>query len=344
MMTLRAYLEDKRHLYPLLDAIHQTNALRLVRSSLAADADFDFDGTRLSRLHLAFVNGMFAHVGRNIAACLDLFSLIRLVGDGPKVFRPTAAECFALEEVQVRIPVSAYAQPFPTFCVEFPEEYRLARRTEGIGVFGGTESYSPVAQVLTHLPEIGVITGATITDSADGAVLCGMIGSPGAETIEADVMRRLGDNHSAAINDDELTTERRAVRVALNACLLLMDRGFRKLPHSDEAERLSKQLRAKATARPGVLDDIRRRRRAIPTAYVIEQNVDVRRIIRGDVPDSVAEDATKRRVRPHWRSAHWRMQRHGAGLALSKRVLIPHVMVNADHFGGSNSETFVSQS
>lgn len=344
MTTLRSYLEDKRYLYPLLDALHKTNALRVVRPSLSHDADFDFDGTRLSREHLAYFFSLFADVGRNVAACLDLFSLIRLVGDGPKVFRPTAAECFALEEVQVRIPVFAYAQPFPTFCIEFPEEYQLARRTEGIGVFGGTESYSPVAQILTHLPDVGVITGATITDSADGVVLCGMIGSPGAATIEDDVMRRLGDNHSAAINDDELTTERRAVRVALNACLLLMDRGFRKLPHSDEAEAFSRKLRSKKTTRPGVLDAIRHQRRAIPTAYVIEQSVDVRRIIRGDVPDSVAEDATRRRVRPHWRSAHWRIQRYGAGLALSKRVLIAHVMVNADHFGGSNGETFVSQS
>jgi len=343
-MTLRSYLEDKRYLYPLLDALHRTDALRIVRPSPAHDADFTFDGTRLSREHLAYVSGMFAEVGRSIAACLDLFSLIHLVGDGPKVFRPTAAECFALEEVQVRIPVSAYAQPFPTFCIEFPAEYREARRTEGIGVFGGTESYGPVAQILTHLPAIGVITGATLTDSGDGAVLCGMIGSPGAATIEDDVMRRLGDNHTAAINDDELTTERRAVRVALNACLLLMDRGFRKVPHSDEAERLSRQLRSKAKTPARVLDELRARRRAIPTGYVIEQSVDVRRIIRGNVSDAVAEDATRRRVRPHWRSAHWRMQRHGVGLTQSKRVLIPHVMVNAEDFGGSNSETFVAQS
>jgi hypothetical protein len=342
--SLRAFLDDRRSLIPILAEMHRADAFRLYRSRPDGEADFAFDGTKMRPDLRAHVAAMFGITGRAIAACLDLYCLMRLHGEGPKVFRPTAAECLALEEVQVRVPVSAYAQPFPTFCVEFPPEYRAARRTVGEGVHGGTVSYSPVAQVLAHVAGHGIIAGATITDSPDGATLCGMIGSPDAATIEDDIQKQLGDANTQPVNSDELTTERRAVRVALNACLMLMDRGFRKLPHGVEAEGLSKQLRAKRTTKPGVLDDLRARRQAIPTEFAFVQAVDVRRAVRGAVPDDVADDVAGRRVRPHWRSAHWRMQRHGVGLTQSKRVLIPHVMVNAADFGGSDSETLVIQS
>lgn len=45
-----------------------------------------------------------------------------------------------------------------------------------------------------------------------------------------------------------------------------------------------------------------------------------------DVEDSGGSGGT---VSPHWRRAHWRVQRHGPGLQDRKAVLIPQVLVNA---------------
>jgi hypothetical protein len=51
-------------------------------------------------------------------------TLAKALAGGPKIFRPTAAQCEALEHVEARYSFKDYKQPFPVITLEIPEEYR----------------------------------------------------------------------------------------------------------------------------------------------------------------------------------------------------------------------------
>lgn len=341
--NFRDYLADRGVLLPVFDDIARGRALTLRRRGDGSLA-IDFHANRMREpANARFVIQMFASVHGSLAGGIDLYNHANLLGVGAKVFRPTAAECFALEEIEIRLPVAEYAQPFPTFAVEFPPEYTAARRMRGTGLFIGVEQqYAPVGQIVSHDPGLGLILASTITDSADETVLCGIVGDPASATMEDDLGRTLAD--AEPINEDETAVQKRCCRVAMNACLLLVDRGFRKAAADPAAERASKELEQAKRRGAAAEEAARTRRRVIPTEYGFVQNVNVRRAVRGDVGGSEAGDEATRRVSPHWRSAHWRMQPCGPGRSRTRRVLIPHVMVNRSRFAGEESGTLVVQS
>ena len=54
----------------------------------------------------------------------ELYAKSKALAEGPKLLCPTAEQCEALEHVDVNISFDDYAQPFPTFLLELPLDYR----------------------------------------------------------------------------------------------------------------------------------------------------------------------------------------------------------------------------
>lgn len=58
---------------------------------------------------------------------LEIYVASRIYGGGPKIFRPTAEQLFALEKMKLNIEIRDFYTPFETIVVEIPEEYSKAR-------------------------------------------------------------------------------------------------------------------------------------------------------------------------------------------------------------------------
>mgnify|MGYP003339584700 CR=1 FL=1 len=54
-----------------------------------------------------------------------------------------------------------------------------------------------------------------------------------------------------------------------------------------------------------------------------------------------SDNKTGRKLKPHWRLGHWRSQRYGEKLSLTKMIFIPAVFVNIVMHSGDMSETAV---
>ena len=115
---LNTFKEYLYHQAKLLEVYHDLVKNR--RIEVAVDPDdsrqlrFSFGGgPYLGLLHEARQRGT--------AAVSDLFINAHLLVQGPKVYRPTLDDCFALEAIRPQVPLEEYRQPFDTFSVEFPE-------------------------------------------------------------------------------------------------------------------------------------------------------------------------------------------------------------------------------
>lgn len=118
----------------------------------------------------------------------------------------------------------------------------------------------------------------------------------------------------------------------LNSCLLLSNH-LHTLGYAMPAE--VRRDAKTAEKRPDLAADARDRIATAVTVAEFAQQVTVRETRHGDN----AGDHTGNEVKPHWRRGHWRMQHHGAGNALLKRVLIKPVLVRADRFVGDVADT-----
>ncbi len=268
----------------------------------------------------------------------NLWMMQRTLGSGLKVFRPTATECLALEEVEIAVGAEDYAQPFPTLVVEFPEEYADVWRDRAVRPIDDEPVCVPRGVIVSHLPDDRTVIAGTIIDT-DGAssVLLTVLLPADDMTLEAslsDISVRL-----PAAEMSGFGISKRCVRVAVNACLLLMSGGFRRV-NDDESDRASDALRrAKAKRRPEAeIDALRLTRRLTPTVISFEHHTDVRAAVGpAEAVEAVDDGSPLRRLSPHWRQAHWRRQAYGKGLAQTRRILIPHTMVNRALFVGKPS-------
>lgn len=333
------YLQGLRILAPALAALAAGNALPPVRRD-NGDVAFHFIPGRMEDpTHRRQCARMLDYNKLSLASGIDAATCARLLYHGPKVFRPTDAECEALSEIELKIPVGAYAQPFPVFAVEFPTRWRESQKIVGQVLSGGVLShaeYKPIACVLWV--EVGALFSSVVTDHDSGMVLTGLAGDPASKTLEEDLLRHLDTHLDCA--GPELAMCRRCVRVAANSALLLMDRGFRRSPETNDAliARLESRIAKDKEGRHA--EDNRTELAVTPVIYEFAQRVDVRKAVGSrEALDGAATPG--RTVRPHWRSAHWRLQPCGIGRSEVKRILIPHCMVHRERFAGREGDTTV---
>lgn len=251
----------------------------------------------------------FVHTG---ADAFGLLAVSQWLVDGPKLFRPTPEQCAALEQVEVRIPLEDYAQPYPTLLIELPKG-----------------KYMPFTSVLCFLHSRPYF-----------------IGSLRSEDNKDDVITTVTRGHGVFMEeslqsfDDDCknlsSSAGRALRVACNSCLALVHHGhhlsylFPKEVERDQ--RLAKEDTERGERARGRLD------LAVQVAS-FDQSVTLHRVQRGSWDGEPG--CSGRSVSPHWRRGHWRMQAFGVDRSQRRRILIPPVLVRSDLFGGGTENTSV---
>lgn len=229
--------------------------------------------------------------------------------DGPKVFRPTIEQCQALEQVEVRLTLSDYAQPYPAILIDLPEG-----------------RYDPITCVLCcQAPEILTFQCLSADHLNDIVTTIAVDGRPievSLQKYDADIDSPLGQICG------------KALRVALNSCLCLVNYGC----HSDylyPKEVVSDQRLAKENTERGE----RARYRVRTAPFLTEFNHEVVLHHTHHRNGNHKPNPTGREMESHWRRGHWAMQPYGPHSSLRKRILRKPILVRADKFIGESKDT-----
>ena len=282
-------------------------------------------------LNALFRLGMHA----NATDLTGLKALSRWIGEGPKTFRPTLAQCAALEQVEVDVPLEHYTQPYPTIFIEFPRVAISRPAGGGSGLGGPSSPYAPFLGCLCFLDERG---------GPDRMLVCNLISAGNTDDIVTVVAAHESRIENSLLRFDvECANVQgvapQALRVAVNACLILSNYGcsfrwmFPKERASDEA--LAKERDTPRGERA------RDRLQMSPILLTFSQEVALYREETrcGSSPNPNGAARTPTEVTSHWRRGHWAMQPCGPGWSERKRIFRPPVLVRADRFAGDLSQT-----
>ncbi len=230
--------------------------------------------------------------------------------DGPKLFRPTVDQCRVMEHIEIGLRLSEYEQPYPALMIELP-----------------AKMYAPFHNVLCH--KYGAFPMLTCSLFSEGFRddIVTTIAQDESE-IETSVIKF--DADCVATSD----VASRAIRVALNSCLCLMNFGHKREHILKRQVEDDRQLANEDSERG------RRARERIKTS--VQLVTFAQEVKLHDGPryerDPNAEP-TGREVKPHFRKGHWAMQPHGPRNSLRKRILRKPRMIRADKFIGEKCDT-----
>ncbi|MGC4033113.1 MAG: hypothetical protein QM754_15530 [Tepidisphaeraceae bacterium] len=239
-------------------------------------------------------------VGWGGGAILRLLSL--MVAQGPEVFFPPFALCEYFENVDVRLPLVDYAQSYPVVTVCFPHDYATSRGLD----------FNYVATLLESQPSfLTILTSNVLARNQSFSFV-----SESSPSIEHSISRTM--LHGDAVPDARIDAALRlAARVAINANLYLVDKGYR-VKHLLDAR--TRRRRAARASREGRL-------LLPPQELLLTQDVVVE-TVRSE-PDASGSLDVLHHKQSHYRRGHWRMQPIGPGRSERKKIFIRPVLVNA---------------
>jgi hypothetical protein len=264
---------------------------------------------------------------------MESWALSGMAAGGVRVFCPTLPEADALSRVDINVRWPEYRQPYPAFVVAIPD-----------GLFAGPvgEIGVPSACLLRHDPITRILASVTLGRPRTPGVINYHSWPEDGGTGDIEDHVKWVKEYGVApgnVTEGEDAAADRCHRIAMNACLLLTNLGFRELgpANPDHARRLADSLKKKALPEAARRAN-ERELRSMPVVYGIDQGVTVFR--REDARPEPGEP-TGSHVRPHWRRGHWARVACGAGRADRRLVFRHPVLVNAAFFGGTAADTRV---
>lgn len=238
---------------------------------------------------------------------------------GPKLFTPTLEQFDSMQHVDLNIPISDYRQPFPSMVIATPKEFK-SLLAEYTGIPLGT---CPDATILhasqTIDGKVMIFSGHHFKDGMDNSYFFqDRIEFP---TIEDAITVYVGEPTPEHLYSEIVT------RVCLNLMLMLTHYGYK------ETGPFNPQDYAKHRRKPAL--------QRYAFADFLTVDLDKQIVVRQERPPTDAErgEATGRELEPHWRRGHWKNQRHGVKLTLSKRIFVQPVFVRLDRAVGDLSMT-----
>jgi hypothetical protein len=251
----------------------------------------------------------------------QLYIISRALADGPKLLCPTSEQCEALEQVDVNLSFDDYEQPFPTFLLELPEEYRR-RLTERFG------QECPTIVVTHHDRRSKYIISSCQRLGSEIDAINIMSPRPGRTTIEEAL--RFSVEEGEDLDQGEVVH-----RIAVNFGLLMTHCGVKDIgpidpaSHAKHLRNARRSNRAKAERARALLD-------SEINLVEFEQDVVLYDRHPGPRPDTEVDGGQRR---PHWRRGHFRRQPCGHARAERKLIFVKPVMVNAARFHGDSADT-----
>lgn len=285
---------------------------------------FDMDDNETKRLAVTLSNADYDRLKRlNNAlenpAIIEMLS--KFIAWGPKVFRVSAAQCEAMENVEINIDPTEYAQAYPVLAVEIPADY--ARKI-------GTPT-TALCRYFADVGQIFILAGNLFNGYLGlGCYHFSSVG-PG-RPIEDNIRNNVFD----ARPDLSHNNAWRLYRIALNCNLLLTHYKTRLVntPHREKLQRMAKRQNR---------DEAERGKRLLlgePSLIQFEQNITFFDVERASGSGTGAP--TGRTVKSHWRKGHWRRQPVGTGRTERKLIFIKAVLVHEDQLAVPTSQTSVT--
>lgn len=251
----------------------------------------------------------------------DVFAMwaaSRWLADGPKVFRPTAEQCAALEQVEVSLTLRDYRQPYSTLYVEFP-----------------AGRYAPFNGCVVFHTDDREMVNCDLRSSDENRNIVTTI-----RRDERPMERSIQAFDESCADDREVASV--ALRVAINSCLALCNFGHvARLAFPGEVERDRKWSREQSERGARA----RERVHTAVTEVSFAQDVKLHSDLRGRGSDGDHAGAE----RPfHWRRGHMRAKSgYGDARRAGEQVPLVYVrpcMVRADKLTVDVSETSVEYS
>jgi hypothetical protein len=278
--------------------------------------------TEYQRLYLRYRQDRYAPWNRDPFDCapVDDFVMSKCLSGGPKLLCPTVEQCESLKKVDINIAFKDYQQPFPTFMVEFPEDFRRDLSDDY-----GCEC--PFAVIAYHNANMIMTVALRRSQVNVSRVMSGKW-----TTIEEGLRNRIIDDDEQA---DDVNQAEAVQRIAINFGLLLMYYGVKETgyanPDHDNLARLAKKKNK---------DKAERAQRLLAgEIQCIEFAQEVVAHITRQSRDYVPGSGTKC---VHWRRGHFRNQPYGAGRTNKRIVFIKPILINSDRFVGDVADTAYS--
>jgi hypothetical protein len=249
----------------------------------------------------------------------ELYAQSKALAEGPKLLCPTAEQCEALEHVDVNISFDDYVQPFPTFILELPLEYRrkLAERFQ----------VECPELVLTH-HDARTKYILSFRSGGNACVSTCHLMSPRWKTVEEALRFSIEEGND--LDQSEVIQ-----RVALNFGLLMTYYGVRDLGPADPLSHATHLRNARRRNR-GKADRARHLLDAEINIIEFEQDVVVYDRSETQRGDSEGDESARR---THWRRGHFRRQVCGHARTERKLIFIKPILVNAHRFQGDVADT-----
>lgn len=327
MKTFASIIEELKKLGPVWDRIVRQDIIQCRMENGAPKYVFALEKDPALR---PFIEGIWQD--RGISGIEECHCCAHFMAEGPKIFRPTVEQCAVLQQVQPRLTVGEYRQPYPTMAVELPDRYRhwlQTRLTEQSSAGPLTQLAEPVAVILHHEPEIPALYSSVAWSSGFSMVRT-MHHFSGFATIAAIFEANEPINPgSLPVEEQEAAITLRVLRVAINCLLLLTQYGCRAVGPDNPSHRarLARYLEKAQKRRDGI-DEAERNLRHVPLVYDFAQHV----ALHEERPARLSDEqrAGGWSVKPHWRRGHMRRQPFGPGRAERKLVFIRPVLIHKE--------------
>jgi hypothetical protein len=304
--------------------------MRLARNPNGPGIELLLNESRLGLLSQEARDLLTSIAERTFLERVECYMMSDLLGNGPKVFRPTAYQMFMLERMQLNIEVKDFNTPFRSMVIELPEEYAKAKQAG--------ENPPNMVQFLFDKDTSTFMSSVILDEEGDLRGLKSWWRGDPEQMVEDWFDYRYTED--TRVSDLPTTEKEYAMdhvirRAVVNYCLLLDEVGTKKVgPASPNAYAQLVKWVAKNNNHTA---KNRLNLTAQPIIYDLDKPVVLQRTIRDEsaLPASPSGKITD----PHSRRGHYRMQPYGPRNALRKRIRIPPTFVNRHLLLGDDPPT-----
>lgn len=286
-------------------------------------------------------------------------TLAKALAGGPKIFRPTALQCEALQHAEARYAFKDYRQPFPVITLEIPEEYRQQLKEK----YGIDES--PRYVLVNHDDKNRFITVSAFYNK--GNIITHITPDRAEyETIEASLVRNRdrrqdsvhevepgrflmpGNPELQGSSSAEFDAAENVQRLGINFAMMMSLYTVKVTGPLDATNYKVWQQESRAVRRGGIPTrralEAQQKLAAAMQLIQFNQHVDFYDEIeeRVEVAQGVDIEKLHKSPRSHWRRGHFAMQPCGVGRRERKMIFRKPVLVRAKYFLGDIKDASVT--
>lgn len=237
--------------------------------------------------------------------------------NGIKTIEPRADQCFAFEQIEPKVPLQDYNQPYPAVVFDLPQDYKtsLMRR------YGGKRP--PIAAITFWAPQHPMLVA--IVFFGENWPVVSLYVTPNAR--EKNLQESIDYIMQTTPQDDlDYRMACDVLKVCMNLNLFAVNFGHEKFGYKN-----IKQHRYRERCKPELA-------RRDPFYFGLNQSI---QLYRKAYYKPTGEGGSHESPKPHWRKGHYRQQPYGEGSRLRKLVFIHPVFVCPDKYLGPMDTTSV---